>query len=62
MVAGDEGGDRGDAGDEGGDAAGGSWTADDDGWLERVIREGCPFFVGIERVFFCWERGSLVGR
>ena len=20
--------------------------ADDDGWLERVIREGCPFFCG----------------
>ena len=28
--------------------------ADDGGWLERVIREGCPFFVGMERVFFWW--------
>ena len=36
--------------------------ADDDGWLERVILEGCPFFVGMERVFFWWEGGSLLGR
>ena len=30
--------------------------------LERVIREGCPFFVGMERVFFLWEAGFLLGR
>ena len=29
--------------------------------LERVIREGCPFFVGMERVFFLWG-GALLGR
>ena len=30
--------------------------------LERVIREGCPFFVGMERVFFWWKGGFLLGR
>ena len=32
------------------------------GEIDRVIREGCPFFVWIERVFFWWEMGSLLGR
>ena len=43
--------------------------ADDDGWLERVILEGCPFLWGWRgyssggRGDFCWGgRGMSVGR
>ena len=43
--------------------------ADDDGWLERVILEGCPFLWGWRgyssggRGDFCWGgRGMSVGK